>query len=143
MLDYFVAYGKAKVVRSGADLTVLTYLSGVNDAVAAAEALAAEGLEVEVVDLRTLDYSGLDFDTIGQSVEKTGLVLILEQVPRSMGIASRISDEIQARFYDYLDAPVEKITAPDVPLSVSRALETAMLPDLELIEHRFRMVGKA
>ncbi|CAB1060887.1 Acetoin dehydrogenase E1 component alpha-subunit (EC [Olavius sp. associated proteobacterium Delta 1] len=143
MLDYFVAYGKANVVRPGADLTVLSYLTGVNDAVAAAEELASEGLDVEVMDLRTLDYSGLDFDTIGQSVEKTGLVLILEQVPRSMGIASRISDEIQERFYDFLDAPVEKITAPDVPVPVSRALEAAMLPDLELIKQRLRAVGDA
>jgi len=142
-LDYCVAYGKARVVRSGAHLTVLTYLTGVNDAEAAAEALAGDGLEVEVLDLRTLDYAGLDFDTIGRSIEKTGLVLILEQVPRSMGVASRISDEIQERFYDYLDAPVEKIAAPDVPVPVSRALETAMLPNLELIKQRLRMVGKA
>jgi 2-oxoisovalerate dehydrogenase E1 component len=143
MLDYFVAYGKANVVRHGEDVTLLTYLTGVNDGVAAAEELAAEGLSVEVVDLRTLDYSGLDFDTIGQSVEKTGLVLILEQAPRSMGVASRISDEIQERFYDFLDAPVEKITAPDVPPPVSRALETFMLPGVELIKRRLRSVGKA
>ena len=142
-LDYFVAYGKAKVVRPGNDITCLTYLTGVHDAVAAAEELAAEGPDVEVVDLRTLDYSGMDFDTIGQSIEKTGLVLILEQVPRSMGVASRISDEIQERFYDFLDAPVEKLTAPDVPPPVSRALEKVMLPDLELIKRRLRLVGKA
>lgn len=143
MLDYFVAYGKAHVVRTGTDVTCLTYLTGVNDAVAAAEELAAEDLDVEVIDLRTLDYTGLDLETIGQSVEKTGLVMILEQVPRSLGLASRISDEIQERFYDYLDAPVEKIAAPDVPPPVSRALETAMLPDLELIKQRLRGVGKA
>jgi 2-oxoisovalerate dehydrogenase E1 component len=142
MLDYFVAYGKANVVRPGEDVTLLTYLTGVNDGVTAAEALATEGLNVEVVDLRTLDYSGMDFDTIGQSIEKTGLAIILEQVPRSMGVASRISDEIQERFYDFLDAPVEKITAPDVPAPVSRALETVMLPDLELIKQRLRSVGK-
>ena len=59
-----------------------------------------------------------------------------------MGIASRICDEIQERFYDFLDAPIEKITAPDVPLPVSRALETAMLPDLALIKQRMRSVGK-
>jgi 2-oxoisovalerate dehydrogenase E1 component len=140
--DYFVAYGKAKVVRPGEDVTCLTYLTGVHDAAAAAEELAAEGLDVEVIDLRTLDYSGLDFETIGQSIEKTGLVLIIEQVPRSMGLASRISDEIQERFYDFLDAPVEKITAPDVPPPVSRALEKAMLPDRELIKRRLRMLGK-
>jgi 2-oxoisovalerate dehydrogenase E1 component len=143
MLDYFVAYGKANVVRTGKDVTCLTYLTGVSDAVAAAEELAAEDLDVEVIDLRTLDYTGLDLETIGHSVEKTGLVIILEQVPRSLGLASRISDEIQERFYDYLDAPVEKIAAPDVPPPVSRALETAMLPDLELIKQRLRMVGKA
>ncbi|UCD79237.1 MAG: hypothetical protein JSW26_28195 [Desulfobacterales bacterium] len=142
-LDYFVAYGKAKVVRPGKEVTCLTYLTGVHQALSAAEELAAEGLEIEVIDLRTLDYSGLDFGTIGRSVEKTGLVLILEQVPRSMGVASRISDEIQERYYDFLDAPVEKITAPDVPPPVSRALEAAMLPDRELIKRRLRMVGKA
>jgi 2-oxoisovalerate dehydrogenase E1 component len=142
-LDYFVAYGKARVVRPGRDVTCLTYLTGVNDSLKAAEELARDGLDVEVIDLRTLDYSGIDFDTIGRSLEKTGLVLILEQVPRSMGLAGRISDEIQERFYDLLDGPVEKITAADVPPPVSRALETAMLPDGELIKRRLRMVGKA
>ncbi|MGD8292991.1 MAG: transketolase C-terminal domain-containing protein, partial [Desulfobacterales bacterium] len=68
--------------------------------------------------------------------------LILEQVPRSLGLAGRISDEIQERFYDFLDAPVEKIAAADVPPPVSRALETVMLPDLELIKQRLRRVGK-
>jgi 2-oxoisovalerate dehydrogenase E1 component len=142
-LDYCVAYGKAKVVRPGNDVTVLTYLTGVKDAAAAADELASEGLDAEIIDLRTLDYSGLDFDTIGQSVEKTGLVIILEQVPRSMGVASRIIDEIQARFYDFLDAPIEKITAPDVPPPVSRALEAAMLPDLQYIKKRIRAVGSS
>jgi 2-oxoisovalerate dehydrogenase E1 component len=141
-LDYFVHYGKANVVRPGKDVTCLTYLTGVHDAAAAAEELAAEGLDVEVIDLRTLDYTGLDLETIGRSVEKTGLVIIIEQVPRSLGIASRISDEIQERFYDYLDGPVEKIAAPDVPPPVSRALEKVMLPDLELIKQRLRMVGQ-
>jgi 2-oxoisovalerate dehydrogenase E1 component len=141
-LDYCVPYGKAKVVRSGEDVTCLTYLTGVNDALAAAEELAKEGVDVEVVDLRTLDYSGMDYETIGQSVEKTGLVLILEQVPRSLGLSGRISDEIQERQYDWLDAPVEKITAADVPPPVSRALETVMLPDLELIKQRLRTVGQ-
>jgi pyruvate/2-oxoglutarate/acetoin dehydrogenase E1 component len=115
----------------------------VKDAAAAADELASEGLDAEIIDLRTLDYSGLDFDTIGQSVEKTGLVIILEQVPRSMGVASRIIDEIQARFYDFLDAPIEKITAPDVPPPVSRALEAAMLPDLQYIKKRIRAVGSS
>lgn len=141
-LDYFVAYGKASVVRTGSDITLLSYLTGVTDGLKAAEDLAAEGMDVEVVDLRTLDYSGLDVDTIGRSIEKTGRVLILEQVPRSLGIASRISDEIQERFYDFLDGPVEKLTAPDVPPPVSRALETAMFPNVDTIKERLRRVGE-
>lgn len=140
-MDYFVAYGKAKVVRSGSDITVLTYLTGVHDAVTAADLVAAEGLDVEVVDLRTLDYTGLDFDTIGKSVKKTGRAIIFEQVPRSMGIASRISDEIQERYFDYLDAPIEKISAPDVLPPVSRALETMMLPNLDYLKERLHGFG--
>ena len=82
----------------------------------------------------------MDFETIGESVQKTGHVIVLEQTPRSMGIASRVSDEIQERFFDYLDAPVQKITAFDVPTPVSRMLETALLPDVnKIIEGIFRM----
>ena len=139
-MDYYVKYGRAKIVRTGSHVTLLTYLTGVNDALAAARELESEGVDVEVIDLRTLDYTGMDFETIGESVEKTGHVVILEQTPRSMGIASRVSDEIQERFFDYLDAPVQKITAFDVPTPVSRMLETALLPDVnKIIEGIFRM----
>ncbi|MBN1640153.1 MAG: MFS transporter [Anaerolineae bacterium] len=127
-LDYCVPYGRARVVRTGGDVTVLTYLTGVGQCLQVAEALAGEGLQAEVIDLRTLDYAGMDMETIGASVRKTGSVLIVEQGPRSLTLGARISDEIQGRFFDYLDCPVGHVTALDVPLPVSRKLEEAALP---------------
>jgi 2-oxoisovalerate dehydrogenase E1 component len=141
-MDYYVKYGRAKIVRTGSHVTLLTYLTGVNDALAAARRLESEGIDIEVIDLRTLDYTGMDFETIGESVKKTGNVIVLEQTPRSMGIASRVSDEIQERFFDYLDSPVQKITAPDVPLPVSRMLETALLPDVDRIVEGILRMGE-
>jgi len=132
-LDYCIPYGKARVVRKGDDLTVLTYLTGVKDCQRAAEDLRQDGMGVEIIDLRTLDYIGVDYETIGRSVKKTGMVLIVEQAPRSMGLSARLSDEIQERFYDYLDCPVSIVVAPDVPPPVSKVLEDAMWPSVEKI----------
>lgn len=127
-LDYYIAYGRARVVREGDTLTVLTYLTGLRECQLAVEELGQDGRGIEIIDLRTLDYVGMDYETIARSVQKTGSVLIVEQAPRSMGISARLSDEIQERFYDYLDAPVSKVAAPDVPAPVSKALEYAMWP---------------
>ncbi len=132
-LDYLVAYGRARVVRPGRDVTVLTYLTGVQQCLRAAEELAAEGIDAEVIDLRTLDYVGMDFATIGASVRKTGSVLIVEQGPRSLTLGARISDEIQERFFDDLDCPISKVAALDVPPPVSKALEEAVLPSFARI----------
>jgi 2-oxoisovalerate dehydrogenase E1 component len=133
-LDYYIPYGKANVVRPGKDVTVLTYLTGVRDCLKAAQALEAEGLSAEVIDLRTLDYQGLDWATIGASVQKTGSVLVVEQAPRSLTLGGRIADEIQERFFDDLDGPIAKVSSPDVPLAVSKALEDAMIPSVAQIQ---------
>jgi 2-oxoisovalerate dehydrogenase E1 component len=131
-LDYYIPYGNAKVVRDGTDLTVLTYLTGVPDCLAAAK--LNNDFSIEVIDLRTLDYSGIDYSAIGNSVRKTGRVLIVEQVPRSQGIGARLSDEIQERFFSYLRSPVAKLSAAaDVPPPVSKALESFMIPSVERI----------
>jgi len=129
--DYCIRYGRARLARQGSDLTVLTYLTGVRDCLVAAEQLLSEGASVEVIDLRTVDPGGMDYETIGRSVRKTGAVLIVEQNEKSLSVGSRIADEIQGRFFDYLDAPVAHVTAPDVPLPVSRRLEEAILPSPE------------
>jgi 2-oxoisovalerate dehydrogenase E1 component len=141
-MDYLVQYGKAKVVRPGRDVTVLTYLTGVDQCVRAAQSLEAQGISAEVIDLRTLDYTGMDFATIGESVVKTGSVLIVEQGPRSLTLGGRISDEIQERVFDYLDCPVAKVTALDVPPPVSRRLEEAVLPSQEQIEAAIERGGR-
>ena len=141
-MDYYVAYGKAKVVRPGTDVTVLTYLTGVAKCVQVANELAAEGISAEVIDLRTLDYTGMDFETIGQSVIKTGSVLIVEQAPRSLTLGGRISDEIQGRFFDYLDCPVGHVTAVAVPPSVSKKLEEAVLPSIAQIKAQMARAGR-
>jgi 2-oxoisovalerate dehydrogenase E1 component len=141
-MDYYVPYGVAKVVRPGTDVTVLTYLTGVGNCLQVAEELAAEGISAEVIDLRTLDYTGMDYETIGTSVKKTGSVLIVEQAPRSLTLGGRISDEIQARFFDYLDCPIGHVTALDVPPPVSKVLEDAVLPSLEQIKAQMARGGR-
>jgi 2-oxoisovalerate dehydrogenase E1 component len=137
-LDYCCPYGKAKIVRPGKHVTVLTYLTGVGQSLQAAEALAQEGIEAEVIDLRTLDYTGMDWQAIGDSVRKTGSVLVVEQAPRSLTLGGRIADEIQMRFFDYLDCPVGHVTGVDVPLPVSKKLEEAALPSLEQVKAQIR-----
>ena len=137
-LDYCCPYGKAKVVRPGTDVTVLTYLTGVRECLQAAEALAEEGIEAEVIDLRTLDYVGMDWQAIGESVRRTGSVLVAEQGPRSLTLGGRIADEIQMRFFDYLDCPVGHVTGVDVPPPVSKVLEEAALPSLEQVKEQIR-----
>jgi 2-oxoisovalerate dehydrogenase E1 component len=135
-LDYYIPYGKARVLREGSELTVLTYLTGVKDCQSAVEELGQDGMGIEIIDLRTLDYIGMDYETIGRSVKKTGSVLIVEQAPRSLGLSARLSDEIQERFYDYLDCPVSRVVAPDVPPPVSKGLEDAMWPSISDIKEK-------
>jgi len=141
-LDYCVAYGKAKVVHPGTDVTVLTYLLSVKHCVQIAEELEAEGISAEVIDLRTLDATGMDYATIGASLKKTGSVLIVEQAPRSMTLGPRISDEIQERFFDYLDCPIRKVAGLDVPPPVSKKLEEAVLPSLDKIKQGMLSAAK-
>ena len=126
-LDYLVAYGKSKILRSGGDLTLLTYSSTVFDALKAAETLSAKGIDAEIIDLRTIDYQGMDYDAICASAQKTGRVLVVEQNPRSLGISARLADEIQERCFADLLVPVARLTAADVPPPVSKAMEAMMM----------------
>ena len=121
---------------------VLTYLTGVDACLQAADALASEGIEAEVIDLRTLDYAGMDYAAIGSSLGRTGAALIVEQAPRSQGIGARLADEIQSRWFDALDGPVAHVSATDVPPPVSRALETAVLPSVERILETMRRAAR-
>jgi len=139
-LDYFVAYGKSKILRSGDAMTILTYSSTVLDALKAAEKLSAKGIETELIDLRTIDYQGMDYDAIYASVKKTGRVLVVEQNPRSLGISARLADEIQERCFAELLVPVARLTAADVPPPVSKAMEAMMMVTAEEIEAKAEAV---
>lgn len=120
--DYFIPLGKAKIVRPGNAFTVLTYLTMVAKAVEVAEEM---GIDAEVIDLRSLDRAGLDWDTIGESIRKTNNVVVLEQGPLTTSYGAMVTDEIQRRFFDYLDQPVKRIHGGEASPSVSKVLERA------------------
>lgn len=120
--DYYIPLGKAKVVRPGKSVTVLTYLSMVSKAIAVADEL---GVDAEIIDLRSLDRAGLDWETIGKSIEKTNAAIVLEQGPLTTSYGAMVTDEIQRRYFDYLDMPVKRIHGGEASPSVSKVLERA------------------
>ena len=128
-LDHLVSPRKAKIIRPGRDLTLATYSATTLQALEAANTLAEEGVEAEILDLRTLDRAGTDFETIGQSVEKTGHLLTVEQAPRCGSIGAHIITECLERFPHHLRRPPRSLTGPSAPVPVSKPLEDLCLPD--------------
>lgn len=141
-LDYFVKMGKAKIVRQGADITVLTYSSGVTLCLDAAKELECDGIDAEVIDLRTVSPKDIDYETVGRSLKKTGGILIVEQASRSMCIGQDISYECQLRFFDDLDGPIALLSGLDIPYPVSRQLEDRCIPDVHQVKKMILMVAK-
>jgi 2-oxoisovalerate dehydrogenase E1 component beta subunit len=134
--EYTVPIGKAKVVREGTDLTIVTYGAMVWVALEAAGTLAAEGASVEVVDLRTL--LPLDRRTVCESVRKTSKVLLLHEDTRTGGLAGELAASISESVFEYLDAPIVRVTAPDTPIPYSPPLEDAFLPNAEKVVEKAR-----
>jgi 2-oxoisovalerate dehydrogenase E1 component beta subunit len=124
--DHAVPIGEARVVREGEELTILAYGSTVGLAQQAVEEL---GEDVEIVDLRTL--CPLDRDTVLASVRKTGKVLVAHEATRSCGVGAELSALIAEEAFEDLDAPVRRLTAPDVPIPFSPPLEQRVLPGLD------------
>lgn len=124
-LDYFIPFGKAKLVRNGKQATIITYLGMVRHVVEQVDAL---GIDADVIDLRSLDRAGLDWETIEASVRKTGNVLVVEQGALGTSYGSILSDEIQRRCFDWLDQPVQRVHGSEASPSVSRALERVAHP---------------
>jgi 2-oxoisovalerate dehydrogenase E1 component beta subunit len=131
-----VPIGKAKVVREGRDLSIITYGAMVWTALEAAATLAEEGISVEVVDLRTL--VPLDRDLVCESVRKTSKVLLLHEDTRTGGMAGELTATITERVFEYLDGPVVRVTAPDTPVPYSPPLEEAFLPNAEKVVEKAR-----
>jgi pyruvate/2-oxoglutarate/acetoin dehydrogenase E1 component len=134
--EYTVPIGKAKVVREGRDLSIITYGAMVWTALDAAETLAAEGCSVEVVDLRTL--MPLDRETICASVRKTSKALLLHEDTRSGGMAGELAATLTENVFEYLDGPIVRVTAPDTPVPYSPPLEEAFLPNAEKVVEKAR-----
>ena len=129
-LDYFIPLGQAKVVREGTAVTILTYLAMVGLAV---EAAAQTSIDAEIIDLRSLDRAGLDWETIGRSIQKTNNVIILEQGPLTVSYGAFLSDEVQRRYFDWLDQPVKRVHGGESSPAVSKVLERAAYVGLEEI----------
>jgi pyruvate/2-oxoglutarate/acetoin dehydrogenase E1 component len=131
--EHLVPIGEARIVREGDELTVIAYGS----TVALAEQVASElDEEIEIVDLRTLHP--LDRDTVLASVRKTGKVLIAHEATRSCGVGAEVAALIAQEAFEHLDAPIVRLTAPDVPIPFSPPLEQRVLPQLDDLEEACR-----
>lgn len=130
--EYTVPLGVAEVKRAGRDVTVVATGWMVNLALRAAEGLAAEGIDVEVVDPRTL--WPLDKEAILNSVRKTGRLVVVHEAVKRFGFGAEVAALVtESDAFDYLDAPIERVAAAEVPVPFSKALEDLYLPDQEKI----------
>jgi pyruvate dehydrogenase E1 component beta subunit len=136
--DFVVPLGKARVLREGTDVTVVGFSRPLVYALEAAEKLAEEGISVEVIDLRTL--RPLDSETIVRSVAKTNRIVTVEEGWPYAGIGSEIAARIMEEAFDYLDAPLQRVCAADVPLPYAANLERLALPDTEDVIAAIRAV---
>jgi pyruvate dehydrogenase E1 component beta subunit len=131
--DYVIPIGKARIVRSGGHVTIVSWSNGMSYALKAADELAKEGIEAEVIDLRTL--RPMDTDTIVASVKKTGRAVTVEEGWQQNGVGAEIAARIMQHAFDYLDAPVARVSGKDVPMPYAANLEKLALPSVaEVVE---------
>jgi len=128
MDDFLVPIGKAKVHRTGKDVTIVSFSIGMTYALKAADELAKEGIEAEVIDLRTI--RPMDTDTIIASVMKTGRCVAVEEGFPQSGVTAEIAMRVMEQAFDYLDAPVMRVTGKDVPMPYAANLEKLALPNV-------------
>jgi 2-oxoisovalerate dehydrogenase E1 component len=136
--DYVIPFGVADVKREGSDVTVITYSRMVHRALEAADVLAGNGISVEVIDLRTL--KPLDMETISASIRKTGRVVGVTEGYKTGSFVSELAMRIQEEVFDWLDAPVVRVAAADVPVPMAEALEDTAIPNVEAIVSGIRQV---
>jgi pyruvate dehydrogenase E1 component beta subunit len=129
--DFVLPIGKSDVKREGDDVTIVSFARGVDWSLAAAEELAKEGIECEVVDLRWL--RPLDLQGVFESFRKTNRCVVVEESLPHFGIASEIAAQIQENVFDYMDAPVKRVSAMDVPLPYAAEIELMALPSAQKV----------
>jgi 2-oxoisovalerate dehydrogenase E1 component len=128
--EFAIPFGKANLLRSGNDITLITYGAVVPRALRAAQLASSElGVEVELIDLRSL--SPYDWEAIATSVQKTGRVIIAHEDMLSWGYGAEIAARIADELFDYLDAPVKRVAAMDTFVAYQPILEDAILPQPE------------
>jgi 2-oxoisovalerate dehydrogenase E1 component len=140
-LDYCIPVGKAAVRRTGSQVTVITYLAMTTYVLQAVEAVGT--VDAEVIDLRWLDRASIDWDTIGESIRKTGNVLIAEQGAVGTSYGGWLADEIQRRFFDWLDSPVQRVTGGEASPSISKVLERAAIAQADEVVAALRDIAGA
>ena len=129
--DYTLPLDKACLHREGTDVTLLGWLLMHHLNMQAADVLAAEGISAEVIDVRSL--SPVDYVTIGESIKKTGRVVIVEEGPKTGGVCAEIAAGIMEHCSEYLQAPVVRVASPNVPVPFTPVLENAYRPDVRRI----------
>ncbi|MEE9275496.1 MAG: alpha-ketoacid dehydrogenase subunit beta [bacterium] len=134
--DYTVPFGKARLLRAGEDVSLLTFGTTVLEALEAAEILAGEGVSVEVVDLRSLHP--FDKEAVLETVRKTGKLLILHEARRRGGIGAEFGAIVAEEAFEHLDAPIRRVTAVESPVPFSPPLENAYLPSTDDVVRALR-----
>jgi pyruvate dehydrogenase E1 component beta subunit len=131
--DYVIPIGKARVVRKGQHVTIISWSNGMTYSLKAADELAKEGIEAEVIDLRTI--RPMDTETIVASVKKTGRAVCVEEGWQQSGVGAEVAARIMEHAFDYLDAPVARVSGKDVPMPYAANLEKLALPSVaEVVE---------
>ncbi len=131
--DHLVPLGKAKVVRPGNNVTIVAWSIGMSYALKAADELAKKQIQAEVIDLRTL--RPMDADTIIESVKKTNRCVVVEEGWQQSGVGAEVAARIMEKAFDYLDAPVVRVSGKDVPMPYAANLEKLALPSVaEVVE---------
>ena len=129
--DYVVPIGKADIKREGTDVTIITWSKMVLDSLEAAKTLEAEGIQAELVDLRTLNP--VDLETVIESVKKTGRAVVVHEACKTGGFGGEIAALIMENAFDYLDAPVKRVTGIDTPIPYAEPLYRAVIPNPDWI----------
>lgn len=129
--EYYLPIGKADIKRQGTDVTIVSFGKIIKVAYQAAEELAKDGIDAEIIDLRTV--RPIDYDTVIESVKKTNRLVILEEAWPLASISSEITYMVQKQAFDYLDAPIRRITTADTPLGYAPTLVQAFLPNVEQV----------
>lgn len=131
--DFVIPIGKARIVRAGSHVSIISWSNGMTYALKAADELAKDGIEAEVIDLRTL--KPMDIETIINSVKKTGRAVTVEEGWAQSGVGAEIAARIMENAFDYLDAPVTRVSGKDVPMPYAANLEKLALPTVaEVVE---------